>query len=265
MGDSEATDDIFKVLKGIGVRLALDDFGTGYSSLSYLRSAPFDKIKVDKSFVDSCTEQDHNSAKIITAIIGLSDALGMETVVEGVEAFDQFDLVREKGAKLIQGWIYSKALPQSEIVERMASGEFKIEPEGPAKHRADRRSVFRRIGVIHDDHRYEAVMRNLSKSGAEIEGLLGVPVGTGLVVDLGAGQLAVGTVTRAEEATIAVEFETPLVSNGAGGLVTRYRVSPYALAAAGMPLASLPPGNYPLGAHGARTAPQFMEVSVGRG
>jgi diguanylate cyclase (GGDEF)-like protein len=265
MGDSEATDEIFKMLKGIGVRLALDDFGTGYSSLSYLRSAPFDKIKVDKSFVDSCTEQGQNSAKIITAIIGLSNALDMETVVEGVEAFDQLDLVREKGAKLIQGWIYSKALPQGDIVERMASGEFKIEPEGPARHRADRRSVFRRIGVIHDDHRYEAVMRNLSKSGAEIEGLLGVPVGTGLVVDLGAGQLAVGTVNRAEEATIAVEFETPLVSDGAGGLVTRHRVSPYALAAAGMPLASLPQGNYPLGGHGARSAPQFMEVSVSRG
>jgi diguanylate cyclase (GGDEF)-like protein len=265
MGDSETTDEIFKVLKGIGVRLALDDFGTGYSSLSYLRSAPFDKIKVDKSFVDSCTEQGQNSAKIITAIIGLSNALGMETVVEGVEAFDQFDLVRDRGAKLIQGWIYSKALPQAEIVEHMASGEFKIEPEGPARHRADRRSVFRRIGVIHDDHRYEAVMRNLSKTGAEIEGLLGVPVGTGLVVDLGAGQLAVGTVNRAEDATIAVEFETPLVSDGAGGLVTRHRVSPYALAAAGMPLASLPQGNYPLGAQGARSAPQFMEVTVGRG
>jgi hypothetical protein len=248
------------------VRLALDDFGTGYSSLSYLRSAPFDKIKVDKSFVDSCTEQDQNSAKIITAIIGLSDALGMATVVEGVEAFDQFELVRAKGAKLIQGWIYSKALPQEEILERMASGAFKIEPEGPAKHRADRRSVFRRIGVIHEDHRYEAMMRNLSKTGAEIEGLLGVPVGTGLVVDLGAGQLAVGTVNRSEDATIAVEFETPLTSDGAGGLVTRHRVSPYALAAAGMPLASLPPGNYPLGAaDGPRTTPQFMEVTVGRG
>jgi diguanylate cyclase (GGDEF)-like protein len=269
MGDSEATEAIFGLLKDIGVRLALDDFGTGYSSLSYLRSAPFDKIKVDKSFVDSCTEIGQNSAKIITAIIGLSDALGMETVVEGVEAFDQYDLVRAKGAKLIQGWIFSKALPQDEIVERMTSGEFKIEPEGPARHRADRRSVFRRIGVIHEDHRYEAMLRNLSKTGAEVEGLLGVPVGTGLVLDLGAGQLAVGTVSRSEDAKIGVEFETPLTSDGAGGLVTRHRVSPYALAAAGMPLTSLPPGNYPLagrdGAQGGqRSSPQFMEVSVTR-
>jgi diguanylate cyclase (GGDEF)-like protein len=263
MGDSEQTDRTFRALKRLGVRLALDDFGTGYSSLSYLRSAPFDKLKVDKSFVDSCTQNDQNSAKIITAIIGLSEALGMETTVEGVEAFDQFHLVCKKGAKYIQGWIYSKALPHEEILAGMASGEMRIEPNGPEKHRAERRSVFRRVGVIHDDHRYDAVMRNLSKTGAMVEGLLGVPVGTGLVLDLGEGQLAVGVVNRSEDATIAIEFETPLVSDGAGGLCTRHRVSPYALAAAGMPLAALPPGHYPLalGGDGPRGKPQFLQVT----
>ncbi len=262
MGDGDQNDRTFKALKMLGVRLALDDFGTGYSSLSYLRSAPFDKLKVDKSFVDSCTRKDENSAKIITAIIGLSEALGMETTVEGVEAFDQFKLVCERGAKYIQGWIYSKALPFDEIVERLANGHLRIEPDGPEKHREKRRTVYRRVGVIHDDHRYEVVMRNLSKSGAMIEGLLGVPQGTVLVLDLGEGQLAVGAVSRSEEATIGIEFETPLVSDGAGGLCTRHRVSPYALAAAGMPLAALPPGNYPLGANSGATGskPRFMQV-----
>ncbi|HEX9806123.1 MAG TPA: EAL domain-containing protein [Alteraurantiacibacter sp.] len=267
MGDSESVDETFAALKSLGIRLALDDFGTGYSSLSYLRSAPFDKIKVDKSFVDSCTQQDQNSAKIITAIIGLSEALGMETTVEGVEAFDQLELVVSKGAKFVQGWIYSKALSAEVVAENMASGEFKIEPEGPDTYRPDRRSVFRRIGVIHDDHRYGAVLRDLSKTGARVDGLIGIPPGTGLVLDLGAGQLAVCTVVRSHDATIAVEFETPLVSDGAGGLCTRHRVSPYALAAAGMPLAALPPGNYPLavGADGSRSKPQFMEVTTMRG
>ena len=266
MGDSETTDRTFAALKALGVRLALDDFGTGYSSLSYLRSAPFDKLKVDKSFVDSCTQKDQNSAKIITAIIGLSEALGMETTVEGVEAFDQFDLVVSKGAKYIQGWIYSKALPVDDIVHGMASGEMRIEPSGPETHRPERRSVFRRIGVIHDDHRYDAVMRDLSKTGAKVEGLIGVAVGTGLVLDLGGGQLAVGTVNRSEDATIAIEFETPLVSDGAGGLCTRHRVSPYALAAAGMPLASLPPGHYPTQLLSKpKTEPQFMQVAVAGG
>jgi diguanylate cyclase (GGDEF)-like protein/PAS domain S-box-containing protein len=266
MGDSEATDKTFRELKELGVRLALDDFGTGYSSLSYLRSAPFDKLKVDKSFVDSCTQKDKNSAKIITAIIGLSEALGMETTVEGVEAFDQFDLVCEKGAKYIQGWIYSKALPADEIAMRMSTGEMTIEPSGPEVHRPERRSMFRRVGVIHDDHRYDAVMRDLSKTGARVEGIVGVPLGTGLVLDLGSGQLAVGKVNRTEDASIAIEFETPLVSDGAGGLCTRHRVSPYALAAAGMPLASLPPGHYPSQMMSEpKTKPQFMQVAVAGG
>ena len=234
MGDGETIDDIFRALKDIGVRLALDDFGTGYSSLSYLRSAPFDKIKVDRTFVDSCTQKDQNSAKIIAAIIGLSDALGMETTVEGVEAFDQLDVVKSMGTRFIQGWIYSKALTPETVLERMASGDLRIEPDGPERHRPERRSVFRRIGVIHDDHRYEALMRNMSKTGALIDGLLGVPEGAGLVLDLAGGQLVVCTVTRVQDAMIAVEFETPLVSDGAGGLCTRHRVSPYVLASFGV-------------------------------
>jgi diguanylate cyclase (GGDEF)-like protein len=267
MGDGDTIDDIFRALKDLGVRLALDDFGTGYSSLSYLRSAPFDKIKVDRTFVDSCTQKNHNSAKIIAAIIGLSDALGMETTVEGVEAFDQLEVVKSKGARFIQGWIYSKALTQEVALERMKSGEFRIEPDGPQTHRQERRSMFRRVGVIHDDHRYDALMRNMSKTGALIDGLLGVPEGTGLVLDLGGGQLAICTVTRVEGALIAVEFETPLVSDGAGGLCTRHRVSPYALAAAGLPLEALPKGNYPMmvGGDGPKSKPAFMQVAATSG
>ena len=76
--------------------------------------------------------------------------------------------------------------------------------------------------------------------GRVIEGLLDVPVGTDLVLDLGEGQIAVGKVRRSQDATQGVEFETPLVSDGAGGLCTRHRVSPYVLAASGMPLQALP-------------------------
>ena len=109
-------------------------------------------------------------------------------------------------------------------------------------------------------------MRDLSKTGSRIEGLVGVPVGTGLVLDLGGGQLVVCEVRRSQDATIGVEFETPLISDGSGGLCTRHRVSPYMLAAAGMPLTSLPPGNYPnsmLG-DGPRSQPLFMQVTVQR-
>lgn len=264
LGDSETVDELFRAIKALGVRLALDDFGTGFSSLSYLRSAPFDKLKVDKSFVASCTQNDKNSLKIIAAIIGLADALGMETTVEGVEAFDQMELVCAKGARYIQGWLFAKAMPMDELMARMSAGEFSIAPKGPDRYRAERRSVFRRIGVIHEDHRYEAIVRDLSITGARIEGLLGVPAGEELVLDLGKGQLALARVTRSSDSDFGVEFETPLISDGSGGLVTRHRVSPYALAAAGMPLHALSGNGYAQVMRNANPASpaRFMEVTI---
>ncbi|MHA6333354.1 putative bifunctional diguanylate cyclase/phosphodiesterase [Qipengyuania sp. CAU 1752] len=264
IGDPATTQDMFQSLKKLGVKLALDDFGTGYSSLGYLKTAPFDKIKIDQSFVRGATDSDNNNLAIITAIVSLARALGMITVAEGVEAQDELELVCEQGADLIQGFIFSKAIPYDEVTRRLEDGELVFAPKGPAKHRADRRAVFRRIGVIHEDHRYEAVMRNLSKTGARIEGLLDVPLGTGLVLDLGGGQLAVGIVRRSEGAEQGIEFETALVSDGADGLCTRHRISPYMLAAAGMPLAALPPGHYQPANNGGgrKTNPKFMQIDL---
>ncbi len=152
-----------------------------------------------------------------------------------------------------------------QIDKMIEAGELRIEPDGPDIHRPERRTVYRRIGVIHEDHRYTAVMRDLSKTGALVEGLVGVPEGEPIVLDLGNGQLAVGTVSRSNEEKFAVEFEAPLVSDGAGGLCTRHRVSPYALAAAGMPLEALPQGAAPKGIVPDRpnSQPRFMEVAVG--
>lgn len=250
LGDSETIADTFKALKALGVRLALDDFGTGFSSLSYLRSAPFDKIKVDRSFVNDAVQADQNSAKIIAAIVGLADALGMETTVEGVEAFDQLEVIRGKGAKFVQGFLYSRPMPLAELEQCMETGALRIAPSGPDKFRSERRTVFLRIGVIHEDHRYDAILRDLSKTGARIEGLVGVPVGTDLVLDLGGGQLVVCTVSRSKDAEIGVEFETALISDGAGGLCTRFRISPYALAAAAR------------GSEERASKPKFMSVDI---
>ena len=260
VGDNDETEQMFTQLKGLGVRLALDDFGTGYSSLSYLRSAPFDKIKVDKSFVDSCTQEDKNSAKIIAAIVGLSSALNMETTVEGVEAFDQLEVVKSHGAKLVQGFIYSRPLSEEAVLERIESGEFTITPDGPDTYRPDRRSVFRRIGVIHEDYYYNAVMRDFSRNGAGLDGIVGVDVGTNLVLDLGEGQLAVCTVMRSDNAEIGVEFETQLTSDGSGGLCTRHRVSPYTISAAGLP--KKPGTAGPTEGKRDQSTPKFMEVSA---
>jgi hypothetical protein len=264
LGDPQGTRTMLQALKKLGVRLALDDFGTGYSSLGYLSSAPLDKIKIDRSFVAGATESDTNNAAIITAIVSLARALKMETVAEGVEAMDELALLTQLGASHIQGYVFSKALPQDVLLTRLEEGGLKFDPEGPAKHRADRRSMYRKVGVIHEDHRYEVVMRNLSKTGAGIEGLLEVPLGTALVLDLGGGQLVVSKVVRSEGYAQGLEFEIPLINDGADGLCTRHRISPYALAAAGMPLASLPPGHYapPQGRDGPRSRPAFLQVDL---
>ena len=266
LGDTGRVQAMFAELKELGVKLALDDFGTGYSSLSYLRTAPFDTIKIDQSFVRGATEEGDNNAAILTAIVGLADALGMETVAEGVEAKDELELVTQRGATLVQGFIFARAMPNADFLERLADGQLTYDARGPAKYRAARKTVFRRIGLIHEDNRYKVVMRNLSKTGAMIEGLLDVPLGTQVVLDLGGGQLAVATVRRSKGALQGVEFENPLISDGAEGLCTRHRVSPYQIEAAGRPLAALPDDPYSLimgEQEGAGTPKQFVEVEVG--
>jgi diguanylate cyclase (GGDEF)-like protein len=229
------TDRMFKALKELGVRLALDDFGTGYSSLSYLRSAPLDKIKIDQSFVRGATEKGSRNKAIIAAIVALAEALGMETTAEGVETHDQLDMIRELQVSHVQGYIYSQPQNNAEFIEHLEDGSWVIEPTGLARQRHDRQAMYRTIGAVHEDHYYSVVLRNLSRTGALIEGLLDVPVGTQFVLDFGEGQLVVATVVRRIGLQgQGVEFEVPLVDDGAGGLCTRHRVSPYHMALAGL-------------------------------
>jgi diguanylate cyclase (GGDEF)-like protein len=105
---------ILHQLKAIGVRVAMDDFGTGYSSLSYLQMFPFDKIKIDRSFVQGLGAQEQASA-IVRAVISLGKSLDMKTTAEGVETAEQMELLRAEGCTQIQGYLISKAIPASEI------------------------------------------------------------------------------------------------------------------------------------------------------
>ncbi len=238
------TDSMFKALKKIGVRLALDDFGTGYSSLGYLKTAPFDKIKIDQSFVRGATEPESRNGAIIAAIVALAQALDMETTAEGIESLDQLDLIRELNVSHVQGYVYSQAVANDVLLERCQTGDWAITPSGPAVTRGDRLSMYRKIGAIHENHCYNVVLRNLSVTGALIEGIVDVPKGSKFVLDFGDGQLAVSTVTRSMGHQQGLEFEERLVNDGNGGLCTSRRISPYMMAAAGMPIAQLPPGYY---------------------
>lgn len=100
----------------MGMRVALDDFGTGYSSLSYLRSFPFDKIKIDRSFVTDILS-DKGCAAIIQAITGLASALDMETLAEGVEDFDQIEKLLQNGCDNIQGYLLSRPVPIGQVLD----------------------------------------------------------------------------------------------------------------------------------------------------
>ena len=99
-------------LRALGVRLALDDFGSGYSSLRYLQTLPFDKLKVDRSFVVAL-DQSANGGVIIQAIVALGRALGMGVVIEGVETEEQRVLLRLAGCNEMQGYLFAKPAPRA--------------------------------------------------------------------------------------------------------------------------------------------------------
>jgi len=103
-------------LRDLGVRIALDDFGTGYSSLSYLRSFPFDKVKIDRSFVEDLASGG-NAHAVIRAITTLADALGMQTLAEGVEDTEQLDILRREGCGYIQGFLFSEPLAAADVMK----------------------------------------------------------------------------------------------------------------------------------------------------
>ena len=117
---SDATLKLLHGLRSLGVRVALDDFGTGYSSLSYLQSFPFDKIKIDRSFIENILTRPGASA-IVAAITELARALGMETTAEGVEDSAQLAELRSHGCSSVQGFLFAKPMPSRDVQELFAA------------------------------------------------------------------------------------------------------------------------------------------------
>jgi len=112
ISDVKSATKIISDLKALGVSVALDDFGTGYSSLSFLHQLPFDRIKLDKSFINT---SDENSLKIAKAIIDLGKEMNVEVLAEGVETLEQLERMRIQGCHLIQGYYISKPMPADEV------------------------------------------------------------------------------------------------------------------------------------------------------
>nr|WP_283773473.1 EAL domain-containing protein [Altererythrobacter sp. KTW20L] len=218
LSDDKGTDAMFKALKRVGVRLALDDFGTGYSSLGYLKKAPFDKIKIDQSFVRGATQPGSRNGAIIASITSLAKALGMETTAEGVETLDELDLVRRHGCSHVQGYIYERPLDKAATHARLASGLAAV-ARGPRSARAPRQTMLRKVILDHQGKLYDGTIRNISTSGALIEGLWNVPVGTVFKLQI-SQDFFVGCTTRwTLDDRMGVEFSNPLQRDEGGQIL----------------------------------------------
>lgn len=206
LNDDDDTEAMFARLKSIGVRLALDDFGTGYSSLGYLKKAPFDKIKIDQSFVRGAVESNSRNAAIIQSIVSLAAALNMDTTAEGVETHDELDLVRMLGCSHIQGHIYGRGMNAAATQLCLAQQGLTARANGFKSSRPPRKTTLRSVIATHDEQRYNGRIRNVSAQGAMIEGLWNVPEGTSFTIEVGDG-LTVNAISRwSFEDRIGIQF-----------------------------------------------------------
>ena len=204
LAEGDSTDETFAKLKKIGVRLSLDDFGTGYSSLGYLKKAPFDKIKIDQSFVRGAASTTNRNAAIIRAIVTLAETLGMDSCAEGVETHDDLQLIRELGVSMVQGFIFGK--PSEASIARELANSVTVEAEGYACTREPRHRLMRRAMTCIDGAMVEVKLRNISSMGAMVDCNLPVAPGTELAIDIvGVGPVR-GVVRWAQAGRFGVQF-----------------------------------------------------------
>ncbi|GLR46391.1 EAL domain-containing protein [Sphingomonas astaxanthinifaciens] len=205
LADSDVTDGTFARLKELGVRLALDDFGTGYSSLGYLKKAPFDKIKIDQSFVRGAASRSSRNAAIIRAIVTLAESLDMDTVAEGVETHDDLQLMRDLGVSQIQGYIFGRPYGVEEATTLAESKS--VEADGHQFVREPRQRLMRRALVALEGQVTEVRLRNISAMGALVECSSPVAPGRSLTIDIvGVGPVS-GTVRWSSRNHFGVRFD----------------------------------------------------------
>jgi diguanylate cyclase (GGDEF)-like protein len=205
LADGEGTDDTFSRLKKLGVRLALDDFGTGYSSLGYLKKAPFDKIKIDQSFVRGAASKTSRNSAIIRAIVSLAESLEMETCAEGVETHDDLALIRELGCSHVQGYIFGR--PASAEQARELANRARVEAAGFQCLREPRHRLMRRAISMIDGWEEELKLRNISVTGALVECRRPIAPGTELKLDIVGVGPVIGTVKWAGNGKFGIQFD----------------------------------------------------------
>ncbi len=210
IADNDETDAQFTRLKKIGVRLALDDFGTGYSSLGYLKRAPFDKIKIDQSFVRGASLGHDRNAAIIKAIVTLAETMELETTAEGVETQDEVDFIRNLGCSHIQGFVFGKPIEADVLRERLGARGNETERLGHKATREQRLRVLRNARMAVGNGTHIVRIRNLSNGGAMIEGPNWLTPGTKINLEVTDGMTVSGEVKWMDDGRIGIGFDYPI-------------------------------------------------------
>ena len=208
LNEDSSSEQMFKSLKGVGVRLALDDFGTGYSSLGYLKKAPFDKIKIDQSFVRGAAVPGNRNAAIIKAIVTLANTLYMETTAEGVEHQDEVELIRELGCSHIQGFVYGKAARCEDVIEQLTVAGGQATAQGYKVSRSPRATMLRSAQLDVGQAKGEVRIRNISSTGALVDGIAfpGGSAGVDVMIELLEGEMFPARVRWAKDGKAGLEF-----------------------------------------------------------
>ena len=209
LNEDASSEQMFRMLKTLGVRLALDDFGTGYSSLGYLKKAPFDKIKIDQSFVRGAIQPGNRNAAIIKAIVSLADTLGMETTAEGVEQQDEIALICALGCSHIQGFVYGRPARAEQVREQLAVADGQAIPVGHKTSRAPRHRMLRSARLDLAGETGEVRIRNISVTGVMIDGvdLPQEAIGHAVSLELDDGQSLTATVRWADDGRAGLQFD----------------------------------------------------------
>ena len=205
LSNDDHVHEMIRSLKNIGLKLALDDFGTGYSSLSYLQRVPFDKIKVDQSFVRGASDPESRNAALIRAMVGLAADLKMQTTAEGVETQEELQLVRDLGCSLVQGYFFGKPMPPEEALELAAKGAV-IRPDAHLAPREARMRIIRAALLHHNGRVIGARLRNISSGGALVECREELPVGAQIRLDFAAGGLIDAEIRWSEGTQFGCQF-----------------------------------------------------------
>lgn len=202
-----ASHDRLDRLKRLGVRLVLDNFGTAQVGLAHLRTAPLDKIKIDRSFVAGAAAPGSRNAAIVRGIVVLAENLGMDTTAEGVEALPEMSLIRRLGCSQVQGFLFGRPASAEEALALATASRPSAEVIGfsrPPRHRLIRNGHLRWEGG-----ELPVRLRNISEGGAMVECDGDVPAGTAVTLDLDEAGTVAAEVRWSQRGQIGLMFRTP--------------------------------------------------------